>query len=262
MSSHEHENEYTDNYVGLLELVWGDGFLSPGGKEELALFLEGLDISGKEILDVGCGVGGCDVVLVKDYGAAHVHGIDVEQPVLDRSVARAENEGLSDRLSYQHVDPGPFPLEHESFDVVFSKDALIHIEDKHALFKEVFRVLRPGGVFVASDWMRRDELPPGPEMQRWLDIAELTFGMHSPPFYMDALEKAGFQDIATKDRNEFIRKALRADFELMAGEGREELIRRTGDEAAHFTDIWHACWQAAESGELRPGHLRGFKPSS
>ena len=54
MSSHEHEDEYTDNYVGALELVWGDGFLSPGGKDELALFLEGLDISGKEVLDVGC----------------------------------------------------------------------------------------------------------------------------------------------------------------------------------------------------------------
>lgn len=262
MSSAEHENEYTDAFVGAIELAWGDGFLSPGGREELALFLEGLDISGKEVLDVGCGVGGCDVVLAKEYGAAHVHGIDVEQPVLDRSIARAENEGLSDRLSYQLVDPGPFPLADESYDVVFSKDAMIHIEDKHALFREVFRVLRPGGIFIASDWMRRDELSPGPEMLHWLKIVGLTFGMHSPPFYVDALKEAGFQDVTTKDRNEFVCKVLRADVELLTGEGREELIWRTGDEAAHFTDVFHACWKAAEFGELRPGHLRGFKPSS
>ena len=190
MTDPEEEVEYTDSFIGALELVWGDGFLSPGGKEEIALFLEGLDISDQNVLDVGCGVGGCDVVLVRDYGVAHVHGVDVEQPVLDRSIKRAAEEGLSDRLSYQKIDPGPFPLESESYDVVFSKDALIHIEDKHALFAEVFRVLRPGGLFVASDWMRRDEEKPGPVAQHWLDIVGLTFGMHSPPFYLDALEKA------------------------------------------------------------------------
>ena len=260
MSSTEHGNEYTDTFVGAIELAWGEGFLSPGGREELALFLEGLDISGKKVLDVGCGVGGCDVILVNEYGAGHVHGIDIEQPILDRCVTRAESEGLSDRLSYQLVDPGPFPLDDESYDVVYSKDALIHIEDKHALFKEVFRVLRPGGIFIASDWMRRDEQPPGPEMRRWLDVVGLTFGMHSPPFYVEALKEAGFQEVTTTDRNEFICKVLRADVALLTGEGREELIRRTGDEAAHFTDVFHTCLLAAEAGELRPGHLRGFKP--
>ena len=58
---------------------------------------------------------------------------------------------------------------------------------------------------------------------------------------MDALEKAGFQDIATKDRNEFVCKALRADFELMAGEGREELIRldRRGYDPGFAPDVEH-----------------------
>lgn len=260
MSSEEHEIEYTDNFLGALEMVWGDGFLSPGGKDELAQFLEGMDLSGKEVLDVGCGVGGCDIVLAKDYGAGHVHGIDIEQPMLDRAVARAEREGLSDRVSFQIVAPGPFPLADESYDVVFSKDAMIHIEDKHSLFKEVHRVLRPGGIFVASDWMRRDEQAPGEETQYWIDIVGLSFGMHSPPYYVDALEQAGFVDVETKDRNEFVCEALKADYELMAGEGREELIRRTGDEAAHYTEVWRAGWKAAECGELRPGHLKGLKP--
>ena len=45
----QEEVEYTDSFVGALELVWGGGFLSPGGKDEIALFLEDLDISGKEV---------------------------------------------------------------------------------------------------------------------------------------------------------------------------------------------------------------------
>ncbi|MBT6203266.1 MAG: methyltransferase domain-containing protein [Alphaproteobacteria bacterium] len=261
MSDQEHENEYTDDFVGALELVWGDGFMSPGGKGELALFLEGVDLSGKEVLDVGCGVGGCDVVLAQDYGAGHVLGIDIEQPLIDRAMARAEQAGLSDRMSFQHVEPGPFPLDDASFDIVFSKDAMIHIEDKHALFKEVFRVLRPGGMFVASDWMRRDEEVPGPVAQHWIDTVGLSFGMHSPPYYVDALETAGFVDISTTDRNAFATAAMKADYELMTGEGHEELIRRTGDAADHYIAVWHAGWKAAECGELRPGHLRGTKPA-
>ena len=262
MSDREHENEYTDDFVDAMELIWGEGFLSPGGKDELALFLEGIELSGRSVLDVGCGIGGCDMALVTDFGAGHVLGIDIEQPLVDRATARAADAGLSDRLSFRRVDPGPFPLENESFDVVFSKDAMIHIEDKHALFREVFRVLRPGGRFIASDWMRRDEEKPGPEIQRWLDIVGLTFGQHSPPYYLDALEEAGFVEVAHTDRNAFLRRRLKADHDMMTGHAREELVRRTGTAMAdHYTEVWHAALKAAECGELRAGHLRGTKPS-
>lgn len=259
---HEEEVEYTAGFLGALELVWGDGFLSPGGEEEMALFLDGLELSGKSVLDVGCGVGGCDVVLVRDYGVSRVLGIDVEAPILARCVERAAREGMTDQLSFLKVDPGPFPLDDQSFDVVFSKDAMIHIEDKHALFEEVHRVLRPGGLFVASDWMRRDEEEPGPAARRWLDVVGLTFGLHSPPFYVDALQQAGFESIEMKDRNAFLVEALRADVALMTGSGHDELVRRTGAEADHFIEVWEAGLGAAESGELRPGHMRALKPGA
>ena len=49
---------YHDRLVGLLERLWGDGWLSPGGPEEVALLLEGNDLDGKSVLDIGCGAGG------------------------------------------------------------------------------------------------------------------------------------------------------------------------------------------------------------
>ena len=54
---------------------------------------------------------------------------------------------------------------------------------------------------------------------------------------------------------------MRADHALMTGEGRAELLRRTGEEAEHYIAVWHAGLRAAEVGALRPGHLRGFKPA-
>lgn len=70
---------------------------------------------------------------------------DIEQPVLDRSISRAEAQGLSDRLTYKLVALGPLLFDRQDFDVVFSKDAMIHIEDKESLFADVFRILQPGG---------------------------------------------------------------------------------------------------------------------
>ena len=70
MTEHEEEVEHTDSFAGATGARVGRGVSFPGGKGEIALFLEDLDISGKAVL-------GCDVVLIRDYGAAHVHGIDV-----------------------------------------------------------------------------------------------------------------------------------------------------------------------------------------
>ncbi len=47
--------------IGMLEYVWGDGWLSPGGPEEIGRLLEGIDLRDKSVLDIGCGVGGVDV---------------------------------------------------------------------------------------------------------------------------------------------------------------------------------------------------------
>ena len=258
----EKEIEYDDIQIGMLELIWGDGFLSPGGPDEVALILEGEDIRGKHVIDIGCGVGGIDVLLVREHGAEHVTGLDIEQPVLDRSIARAKSEGLVDKLFYQRVEPGPLPFDPASTDMVFSKDAMIHIPDKESLFKDVYRILKPGGLFVASDWLRCDDNPPSPDMAYYIEAEGLSFGMASPERYKKALEKAGFKDVRLRDRNDWYADLGRKEYEQMKGplySQMESLLGRNN--ADHFLGIWRAMTIVLESGELRPHHLRAVKPT-
>ena len=70
-------SEYPDNFVDRLELLWGPGFLSAGGPAEVGEILAGVDVSGKSVLDIGCGTGGPAIVLARDLGAATVTGIDL-----------------------------------------------------------------------------------------------------------------------------------------------------------------------------------------
>ena len=146
--------EYDEAMQVLLQLVWGDGFLSPGGAEEVARLLEGSDIRGCRVLDIGCGLGAVDELLAVRHGAASVVGVDIDPVLLEQMKARIERAGLAGQVRGVRVEPGPLPFPAASFDVVFSKDSLVQIPDKPALFADVHRVLRRGGRFIASDWLR------------------------------------------------------------------------------------------------------------
>ena len=78
------KDHYPPKLITMLEAVWGQGFLSPGGPDEVARIIGTHDFTGKTVLDIGCGAGGIDLALVQNHGAGYVLGIDVEDPVLAR----------------------------------------------------------------------------------------------------------------------------------------------------------------------------------
>jgi phosphoethanolamine N-methyltransferase len=248
--------------VAALELVWGEGFLSPGGPAEVAAIVEGQDLQGKQVLDIGCGIGGIDMLLAERFGARRVVGIDVEADNIERARRRAEAKGLAERVSYRLVEPGPgpFPFDSASFDVVFSKDAIIHIPDKPTLFAHIFRILRPGGRFMASDWLRADDEPPSPAMQRYIAAEGLSFAMASQAHYRRAMAEAGFHDIEIRDRNAWYRETARTELAALAGPLRNRLIELVGEaEADRQTQVWETMLVVLDQGELRPTHLYGTK---
>lgn len=49
--------QYPDHFIERLHAVWGDGFLSPGGPEEVKEIVRDINLTGKTILDIGCGTG-------------------------------------------------------------------------------------------------------------------------------------------------------------------------------------------------------------
>ncbi len=262
MTDREQREFYGAPFIAKLELLWGDGFLSPGGREEVALILEGLDLTGLTVLDVGCGIGGIDLLLVEEHGAARVLGIDVEDLVLEHAMARARDAGLADRLSFRKVAPGPFPLADASFALVFSKDSLVHIPDKGALYAEVLRVLKPGGVFAASDWMRRDATPPSDEMKTWLQEISLALDLAPLDQAEALLRQAGFEAVEVTKRNAWYRSEAAREVERLEGGLREPVIEILG-QAGYETWLSgkRKSVRLLERGEFCPGHLRGRKPA-
>ena len=255
------EDLYSDAYNDFLAAVWGEGYLSPGGPEEVARILEGLDVSGARMLDIGCGTGGIAVALVRDHGAAHVTGIDIEAPACAAATRLAAEAGLSDRITICEVVPGPLDFDDGSFDVVFSKDSIIHIADKEALAADAFRVLKPGGWFAASDWLISHDGEPSADMRRYIEAEGLDFAMASPARYEAALKAAGFENVRLVNRNPWYAAVARQELDQMTGEAHATLVERFGDELVdHNIHVWEEMVKVLESGEHRPHHLRGQRP--
>lgn len=256
----EQHAEYDEAFVAYLEALWGKGFLSPGGPEEVARILEGSTVAGLAVLDIGCGIGGADLALLRDHGASSVMGIDVEPQLIARCRALALHNGLSDRLSFKLVKPGPLPFADRSFDVVFSKDAMIHIPDKETLYRDVLRVLRPGGLFLASDWLRGFEGTDSETMKAWKATAALSFEMATPEVTQSAMTSAGFAEVEVRDRNRWFIEQSRRDLERLEGPAYRTVAAVQGEAGArtliHRTRL---RIEIVESGELTPCHLKGVK---
>ena len=252
--------EYDPAMQVLLQLVWGNGFLSPGGPEEIARLLEGSDISGCAVLDIGCGLGAIDQLLVSTYGAASVVGIDVDPALLAQMQARVAIEGLSARIRGVLVEPGPLPFPDASFDVVFSKDSLVQIPDKASLFAEVHRVLRPGGRFIASDWLRGGEGEYSPAMLEFFRLEGIAYNMASLAESADALRAASFAEVAVRDRNAWYLDLAEREVASMEGRWKSLIVAQIGQQRAeHFIENWRQLVVVLRAGELRPGHLKAVK---
>jgi phosphoethanolamine N-methyltransferase len=254
-----HEDEYHDAMVAMLELIWGEGFMAPGGAGNVARILQGLETEGSRILDIGCGIGGPALVMAGGHGAT-VQGIDLEAPLVERARRLARERGLDDRCHFQAVTPGPLPFDDSTFDIVVSSGAVTQTEDTAALFAEALRVLKPGGWFSCYEWLRT-EREYSAAMLHWFEMEGLTYAMRTFDQYRALLTEAGFDSVITTDGTDWYRAEARRELELLRGELYPQLVTALGqDSADHFVANWQAMVAVIDGGEMKQGYLRGRRP--
>lgn len=253
--------QYPAEFIDRLHLIWGDAFLSPGGPEEVRAIVQGLDLADAEVLDIGCGTGGPAIVLARDCGA-RVTAVDVEPQLLERARRFADVAGLAGRIEFRLVEPGPLPFEAARFDAVFSKDSLIHIPDKPALYREILRVLKPGGVFAASDWLAGEGAMEDPAFRRYVDLGHLKFTMATAEETAGVMRDCGFAEVSTRDRNAWYAEVSAKEAAAIAGPLRDQIVAVSDVQTyERWRDGRSALAKATRHGSLRPTHLHGRKAS-
>jgi SAM-dependent methyltransferase len=252
--------EYDRKAILFLEMVWGEGNLSPGGIDELKRLISGIDFTNKDVIDIGCGSGGNTIHLAKLTQLKSILGLDIEAPVIELAKERVTKLNLKSKVSYLKVNPGIFPFRDKSFDIIFSKDSLIHIADKDTLFRNFFRILSPGGKLVIGDWMISHDGVMSSNMKAYIKAEGLSFNMASPRAYESAMRLAGFSNIKVVNRNSWYLKQAQEELASMSGRLFKDLENAVGSNYVNKNiDTWKKMIKVLKSGEHCPTHIFATK---
>ncbi|KAK4395642.1 Phosphoethanolamine N-methyltransferase 1 [Sesamum angolense] len=211
------------------ERVFGQGFVSTGGIDTTREFVAKLDLQpGQKVLDVGCGIGGGDFYMAEKYDV-HVIGIDLSVNMISFALERAI--GLKCAVEFEVADCTKKEYPDGTFDVIYSRDTILHIQDKPALFRSFYKWLKPGGKVLISDYCRNDGTPSA-EFAEY--IKQRGYDLHDVKAYGQMLRDAGFDEVIAEDRTDQFIKVLEKELNEVEKE-KEAFIQDFSEE--DYNDI-------------------------
>lgn len=149
---------------------------------------------GDTVIDLGSGAGNDAFVARKLVGeTGKIIGIDFTEQMIARARENAEKLGFNN-VEFRQGDIEDMPVTANKADVIVSNCVLNLVPNKHKVFSEVYRVLKPGAHFSISDIVLEGELPA-----KWKEVAELYAGCVSGAVqkkeYLGIIVEAGFKNI-------------------------------------------------------------------
>ena len=166
--------EFYDASSGLWEQIWGEhmhhGYYGRAGNykierrqaqidliEELLIWAgcEEREDAPRNIIDVGCGIGGSTLYLAEKFDA-NATGITLSPVQASRARERAIEANLGHKVQFEVANALLMPFADNTFDLVWSLESGEHMPDKTKFLQECYRVLQPGGKLILATWCHRE----------------------------------------------------------------------------------------------------------
>ena len=182
----------------LWELVMGQQIHVGGLRASMDLADRAGIEAGQRGVDLCCCNGAGMRVLVRVRGVASMIGVDASKTVVERGVARCQEEGLADRIRIVLADACSSGLPDGEADFVWGEDAWCYVVDKPRLVAEAARLVRPGGVVAFTDWVEGPSGLDDAEAQRLLRFMKFP-NVEDVAGYRALLEKNGCEVLEAGD---------------------------------------------------------------
>ncbi|KDP23923.1 hypothetical protein JCGZ_27083 [Jatropha curcas] len=240
--------QYKSSGILRYELVFGRGFVSTGGIETTKEFVAKLDLKpGQKVLDVGCGIGGGDFYMAETFDV-EVVGIDLSVNMISFALERAI--GLKCAVEFEVADCTKKTYPDNTFDVIYSRDTILHIQDKPALFRSFYKWLKPGGKILITDYCKSAGTP-SEEFAEY--IKQRGYDLHCVKAYGQMLRDAGFDDVIAEDRTDQFNQVLQQELDATEKIKDEFITDFSEKDYNDIIDGWKAKLIRSSSGEQRWG---------
>ncbi len=266
---------YTTEAIKIYERMYGrgkaEGYISCGGPESTTELVGSLALQpGERVLDVGCGIGGGWQQNAYDF-QVQVVGVDLSVNMinlaLDLRVRVAKNQDVEKRklcdVGFEVADILTREFEDASFDVIYSRDALLHIDQEHKaeVFERLFRWLKPGGRLLITDYCcAPEDVKPSASFSSY--FTGRGYSLLDVTKYGTMLSAAGFSDVVTEDRTEQMVTFMENELESIREPSATEAFERdfgAGD-LKLLTTSWEDKLNWAAAGEFKWGLFKATKP--
>lgn len=114
-----------------------------------------------KVLDMGCGVGG-PLRSIVSFSGADVSGVTINAYQVHRAktITSKLSPFMQSKCHYVQGDFTKIPFDDNTFDAIYTIEAMVHKMDRSQAFNEAYRVLKPGGLFLNIDWVMTDKFDP------------------------------------------------------------------------------------------------------
>jgi phosphoethanolamine N-methyltransferase len=146
----------------------------------------------------------------------------------------------------------------EPFDIIWSRDAFMHIPDKVRLFRRLGELTSGGGRIVITDYARGRK-PGSPEFERYIQ----TTGYHvvEPREYGRLLENAGFTDVVVDDATDRFISILQSERDRLVTKRADFLASFSEADLTYLNDRWEMKLRFCGQGDMKWGNYLGTKPA-
>lgn len=247
----DNHGQYSRTGILRYEMIFGADYVSTGGPAttlDLCTRLGSALKPGVRVLDVGSGIGGAAFHLANTYGA-RVTGIDLADEMVKIALNRTAERKLNDQVSFILGDvlDENFP---QPFDIIWSRDALMHVPDKPRLFSRLNSLLAPGGRLVITDYAR-GKRPGAPEFERYIE----STGYHvvEPSAYGKLLEDAGFVDVKVDDATDRFIEILQSEADRLVEHRSEFLAAFSEEDLKYLVERWAMKVRFCQAGDMKWG---------
>jgi len=252
-------NQYCKNGILRYEKIFGEHFVSVGGETTTAKFCLEMNLKeNQKVLDVCCGIGGSTFYMAKHYGVS-VYGIDLANNMIKIANEKREkmSPGIKHRCQFHLTDATTMDYPENFYDVIYSRDGIMHIEDKLSLYKKFYKSLKPGGCILITDYCIGANDNSSDHFKEF--VKQRGYKLKTVKDYGEILKEAGFGDVEANDVTDYFVQVSEDELKKYRAMKNEVLQEFTEDDYLAICKGWEEKIARGKSGDQGWGMFKARK---